>query len=77
MEGGALGNGDTLSRTSDHVWKRDLLTAFCLDSPKDEKSFRTVINLRRFLDRRKSANWPPRIVQLAAAIKGREDRTPL
>ena len=56
MEGGALSNGDTLSGTSDHVWKRDLLTEFCLDLPKDEKSFRTVINLRRFLDRRKSAN---------------------
>lgn len=56
MEGGALGNGDTLSGTSDHVWKRDLLSEFCLDLPKDEKSFRTVINLRRFLDRRKSAN---------------------
>jgi len=48
-----------------------------LSLPRDEKSFRTVINLRRFLDRRKSANWPPRIVQLEAAMKGREDRTPL
>lgn len=56
----------------------DLLTEPTQPSlPKDEKSLRTVINLRRFLDRRKSANWPPKIVQLEAAIKGREDKTPL
>lgn len=60
------------------VGKRGLLTKpMHLSLPRDEKSFRTVINLRRFLDRRKSANWPPRIVQLEAAMKGREDRTPL
>lgn len=58
--------------------KKDQLTKpLPLSLPRDEKSFRTVISLRRFLDRRKSASWPPRIVQLEAAMKGKDDRTPL
>lgn len=61
----------TLSRK-----KNELTNTIPTLLPRDEKSFRTVINLR-FLDRRKSANWPPRIVQLEAAMNGREDRTPL
>jgi hypothetical protein len=56
MEGGALENGDMSRGFSKHTQEGEWLPESThLSLPRDEKSFRTVIKLRRFLERRKSA----------------------
>ena len=56
MEEGALEKEDTVKKLLESHKRRGWLPESThLSLPRDEKSFRTVIKLRSFLDRRKSA----------------------